>query len=75
MDVIKYEHLGLDLPAVESSSLRGCSVLAFPVAVLCRELAAPSALPLPINVSLLLEESFAHLGWEDRVEMDLCGLH
>lgn len=70
MDVIKYEHLGPNHAAVESSALRGCFAPALPVAVLCRELAAPSVLFL-----LQIVERFTHLGRADGAYMDLCGLH
>lgn len=62
MDVIKYEHLGPNHAAVESSALQGCFALAVLVAALCRELAAPSALQLLVNIFLLqLVERFTHL--------------
>lgn len=75
MDVIKYEHLGPNHAAVESSALRGCFALALLVAALCRELAAPPELQLLVNILLQLVERFAHLGKEDGTYMDLCGLH
>ena len=76
MVVIKYEHLGPNHGAVESTALRGCFALALLVAALRRELAAPPVLQLLVNIFLLqLVERFAHLGKEDGAYMDLCGLH
>lgn len=73
MDAIKYEHLGPNHAAVESSALRGCFALALLVAVLCRAGSTISAL---VNIFLLQTvERFTHLGRADGAYTDLCGLH
>lgn len=71
MDAIKYEYLGPNHAAVKALP---CETVL--LAVLQRELAALLALQLLVNISMLkLVERFIHLGREDEVYLDLCGLH